>query len=83
MGKKGNNAGNDLGDAFINLFRVFVIAVVVIYGLYAIVAALIPTVPLWIQVVFGGLLAAFVYSIRDQIMEHLKNIGKKPSNKRV
>ena len=76
MGRKRKDESNDLGDSFINLFRVFAIAVVVIYGLYAIVAALIPTVPLWIQVVFGGLLAVFVYSIRDQIMEHIKNIGK-------
>ncbi len=68
MGK----TGYDAGDKLIKLFQVFVIAIVVIYAGFSIVASLISTVPLWIQVVFGGLLAAFVYAIRDQVMEFIK-----------
>ena len=52
------------------------IAIVVIYAGFSIVASLIKIVPLWIQVIFGGLLVAFVYAIREQVTEFIKNIGK-------
>ncbi len=72
MGEKGDN----VGDKLIELFRVFVIAIVIIYAGFSIVESLIKTVPLWIQVIFGGLLVVFVYAVRDQVIEFIKNIGK-------
>ncbi|MFZ3058525.1 MAG: hypothetical protein WA102_02195 [Candidatus Methanoperedens sp.] len=72
MGKKGDKAG----DKIIDLFGVFAIAIVVIYAGFSIVDSLIKTVPLWIQVIFGGLLVAFVYAIREEVIEYIKNIGK-------
>ncbi|MFZ2412226.1 MAG: hypothetical protein WAW23_11690 [Candidatus Methanoperedens sp.] len=72
MGKNGDKAG----DKIIDLFRVFVIGIIVIYAGFTIVESLIKTVPLWIQVIFGGLLVAFVYAIREQVIEFIKNIGK-------
>lgn len=72
MGKTGDN----VGDKLIELFRVFVIAIVIIYAGFSIVESLIKTVPLWIQVIFGGLLVVFVYAVRDQVIEFIKNIGK-------
>jgi uncharacterized protein (DUF983 family) len=68
--------GEKVGRKIIDLFVVFVIAIVVISAGYMIVESLIKTVPLWIQVIFVGLLVAFVYAIKDQVIEFIKNIGK-------
>jgi mannose/fructose/N-acetylgalactosamine-specific phosphotransferase system component IIC len=72
MGKKGDNVENKLME----IFRVFVIAIIIIYGGYSIVESLIKTVPLWIQVPLGGLLVAFVYAVKNQVFEFIQNTGK-------
>jgi hypothetical protein len=55
----------------IERFKVFAIGIVVIYAGFSIVDSLIKTVPLCIQVIFGVLLVAFVYSIREQINDFI------------
>lgn len=71
MDKKGNKA-DEPDVKIIRLFQVFAIAIVVIYAGFSIVDSLIKTVPLWIQVVFGGLLVVFVYAVREQVKEFIK-----------
>ena len=53
-------------------FRVLIVGVVIIFAGYSIIASLLAQVPLWIQLVLGGLLATFVYAIRDKILAFLK-----------
>jgi hypothetical protein len=72
MGRKDDKAEDKLTE----LFRVFLIAIFVIYAGFVMVESLIKTVPLWIQVIFGGLLVVFVYAVRDQVIEFIKSIGK-------
>lgn len=57
----------------IGAFKLIVIAAVVIYATYAIIQSLIPGVPAWIGAVLLGILAIFVYAIRDKIKEALKH----------
>lgn len=72
MGKKGDKAIDEIVDKF----RVFVIAVIVIYAAFAILGSLIKDIPFWLQIVIGGLFVLFVYSIRDNAKEYIKNITK-------
>lgn len=72
MGKKGDKAVDDIIDAF----RVLMVGAVVIYAGFAIIGSLIKDVPLWIEIVLGGLLVIFVYAVRDKVQQFIKNLVK-------
>lgn len=72
MGKKGDKAVDELIDAF----RVLVVAAIVIYAGYAIIESLIKNIPLWIELVLALLLVAFVYAVRDKVLQFIKGITK-------
>lgn len=69
--QRGDRAGK-----LIEIFQVFAIGIIIIYAGFLIVDSLIGDVPFWIQIIFGGLLIIFVYAIRDQVIDFIKNIGK-------
>lgn len=59
-------------DWVIGAFKLVVIAAIVIYAAYNIIISLIPGVSSWIGAVLIGILAIFVYAIRDKIKKALK-----------
>jgi hypothetical protein len=73
MGKKGDKAIDDIIDKF----RVFMIAVILIYVAFAIIGSLIKDIPFWMQIILGSLFVLFVYSVRDNAKEFIKNLSRK------
>jgi len=66
----------DPADKLIEAFKVLIIAAVLIVAAFQIIDSLLSSVPLWIKLVLGSLIVAFVYAARDFVIGTIKKLLK-------